>query len=283
MKLLKLEYKKIIGNKSFWVFTLLFLVLLPFLVIFIPGMAGVEFEGVEFYPFVPRSYEITWYYVTIVSSWFSFFLLNFILIYHITNEYSYRTVRQNVIDGLTRIDYLKGKLLLLLVISILATAYVFLVGLIGGMYFSSFTPPEPNVLQKMFNITVSVPGEFGQIWDGVENVFRFFIQNVATFCFAILIAFLVKRGILAVLIFYSAFIVELIIGAILKSKELGAIYEYLPLYNIGEALPFPGFKQLLLGITAPTEISWINVGIVFVYILVFLFLIKRIFFKRDIS
>lgn len=283
MKLLKLEYKKIVGNKSFWVFTLLFVVLLPLLVIFVPVMAGDEIEGVQFYPLIPRNSEVTWYAVTIVSSWFTFFLLNFVLIYHVTNEYTYRTVRQNVIDGLTRWNYIKGKVLLMLAISVLATIYVFLVGIIGGLYFSSVPQLEPNIIQKTFGVAVAETDGFGSLWDGVGNVMRFFIQTTATFSFAMLIAFLVRKGILAVLIFYSAFIIELIIGLILKGRDLGGIYDYFPLQTIGESLPLPDFKQLIMGITSPAEISWLNIIIVGGYTVLFLFLIKYLFNKRDIS
>ena len=283
MKLLKLEYKKIVGNKSFWVFTLLFVVLLPLLVIFVPVMAGDEIEGVQFYPLIPRNSEVTWYAVTIVSSWFTFFLLNFVLIYHVTNEYTYRTVRQNVIDGLTRWNYIKGKVLLMLAISVLATIYVFLVGIIGGLYFSSVPQLEPNIIQKTFGVAVAETDGFGSLWDGVENVMRFFTQTTATFSFAMLIAFLVRKGILAVLIFYSAFIIELIIGLILKGRDLGGIYDYFPLQTIGESLPLPDFKQLIMGITSPAEISWLNIIIVGGYTVLFLFLIKYLFNKRDIS
>ena len=69
MRLLKLEYNKIVGNKSFWIFTLLFLVLLPFLVFFVPSFAGGEVEGIEFYPLIPRSSEVTWYLISLISSW----------------------------------------------------------------------------------------------------------------------------------------------------------------------------------------------------------------------
>ena len=121
MRLLQIELKKLTGNKSFWVFSLIFLVFLPVIVILIPGMIGGEMNGIELYPMMPKSYETSWYYTCWVSSWFSRFILAFVLIYHVSNEYAYRTVRQNVIDGLSRNDFIKGKLMLLVFLAVLAT------------------------------------------------------------------------------------------------------------------------------------------------------------------
>lgn len=286
MKLLQIEYKKIVGNKSFKVFSIMFLVFLPMLVILVPGLIGDEFNGIEFYPLVPNNYETTWYAVSIISSWFSFFLLSFVLIYHITNEYNYRTVRQNVIDGYTRNEYILGKIYLMLALTLIATIYVFIVGLIGGIYFSSFEPKDPNFIQQMFNMSESVELEatgFGNIFDGVENVFRFFIQVLANFAFAFFVAFLAKRGILAVLIYYAAYIAEIIIGTQFRSNNAGVIYDYMPLNTISKILPFPNFKNLLAGITSPTSIDWAMVALALFFSALFIFFARMLFFKRDIT
>ena len=92
------------------------------------------------------------------------------------------------------------------------------------MYFAQL---EPNITQKTFGETVVETDGFGSLWDGVKNVLRFFIQTTATFSFAMLIAFLVRRGILAILIFYSAFIIKLILGLIFSANGFSKLYEYL--------------------------------------------------------
>ncbi|MEN9002108.1 MAG: hypothetical protein ABF242_07335, partial [Flavobacteriales bacterium] len=203
MRLLQIEYKKIVGNKSFKVFSIMFLVLLPLLAILFPIYWSVPIGTEEFYPFMPTSFESAWYSVSFISSWFCFFLLSFILIYHITNEYNYRTVRQNIIDGQTRTEYLLGKIYLMLTILFLATLYVFIIGFIGGLIFSTFEPKDPGMIQtflKTFNNGMETEVEtqdFGVITDGMFNVVRFFLQNLGAFSLAFLIGFLAKRGILA--------------------------------------------------------------------------------------
>lgn len=285
MRLLRIEFKKIVGNKSFKVFSLLFAVFLPLLVILVPAMAGDTINGIDFYPFIPNNYETTWYAVSVISSWFCFFLLSFVLIYHITNEYNYRTVRQNVIDGYTRNEYIKGKILLMLAITIIATLYVFVIGLIAGMYFSTFDPKDASQLQNFFNTGEDLDPilGFGSVLDGVENIVRFFIQVLANFGFAFLIAFLSKRGILAVLIYYAAYIAELIVGVQLKNNNAAVIYEYLPLNIISQTLPFPNFRMLLAGLASPESFDWLASGIAVLYTLLFIVLARWLFMKRDIS
>lgn len=285
MRLLKIELKKIVGNKSFKVFSLMFIIFLPLLVILVPAMAGDTINGIDFYPFIPNNYESTWYAVSVISSWFCFFLLSFVLIYHITNEYNYRTVRQNVIDGYTRNEYINGKIQLMIAITLIATIYVFIVGLVAGLYFSTFDPEESGQLQNFFNMGEEVDPivGFGSVFDGVENMFRFFVQVLANFGFAFLVAFLAKRGILAVLIYYAAYIAEMIVGIQLRGNNAGAVYDYMPLNVISQTLPFPNFRTLLAGLSNPEGINWLAVGIAIGYTLLFLFLARLLFMRRDIS
>ena len=285
MRLLNIEFKKIVGNKSFKVFSLLFLVFLPLLVILVPAMAGDTINGIDFYPFIPNNYETTWYAVSVISSWFCFFLLSFVLIYHITNEYNYRTVRQNIIDGYTRNEFIKGKIYLMLAITVIATLYVFVVGLIAGAYFSTFDPEDAGQLQNFFNTGEEIDPivGFGSLLDGVENVGRFFVQVLANFGFAFLVAFLAKRGILAVLIYYAAYIAEIIVGIQLRNNNAELIYDYLPLNVISQTLPFPNFRMLLAGLTSPDTFNWLASGIALAYTLLFIALARRLFMKRDIS
>ncbi len=288
MRLIQIEFKKIAGNKSFKVFSLMFLIFLPALAILVPLFVNFDINGEDFYPFIPADFEASWYAISFISSWFCFFLLSFVLIYHITNEYTYRTVRQNIIDGFERKDYIKGKLYLMLTILGLATLYVFLVGIVGGLIFSNYEPKDPTMIQEFFS---SLDGEdmefdnssFGHLFDGIENVFRFAIQCLGGFSLAFLLAFLVKRGILAVLIFFGYFLIEKIGGAIFHNNGMESLVEYLPTFSFMNVLPYPSLIKLLSGISSPESIDWLAIGLTLFYSLTALFLAYRLFMKRDIS
>ncbi len=288
MKLLQIEYKKIVGNKSFKVFSIMFLVFLPMIAILFPIYWSVPIGTERFYPFMPTNFEAAWYSVSFISSWFCFFLLSFILIYHITNEYNFRTVRQNIIDGQTRTEYLKGKIYLMLSILSLATIYVFIIGLIGGLIFSTFEPKDAGMIQtflKTFNgaETEIETKDFGVITDGMFNVVRFFLQNLGAFSLAFLIGFLAKRGILAILIFFGLFLSEKIGEIILDVNDFGFVKDYLPTNAFMDVLPYPNLIELLSGISSPDSMNWSAAIITIIYSALFIFLARMLFFKRDIS
>ena len=173
----------------------------------------------------------------------------------------------------------------MLAITVIATLYVFVVGLIAGAYFSTFDPEDAGQLQNFFNTGEEIDPivGFGSLLDGVENVGRFFVQVLANFGFAFLVAFLAKRGILAVLIYYAAYIAEIILGIQLKNNNAELIYDYLPLNVISQTLPFPNFRMLLAGLTSPDTFNWLASGIALSYTLLFISLARRLFMKRDIG
>ncbi|MDX1351322.1 MAG: hypothetical protein R3279_13785, partial [Putridiphycobacter sp.] len=199
-QILKTEYLKLKGNTSFKVFTIFFLVFLPIIFFTVPTFFKHGMQGLNSYPFLPRDYETTWYFTAYLASWFSLFILAFVLIFHITNEYTYKTVRQNIIDGYSRSDFFKSKLYMLLAIAIIASVYVFLVGLTASWYFQTFSVAQGfdyssiqqmggdlSALQDMFNgdSQEMVPVAFmDELWEGSLAIVSYFVQILAYLVFA---------------------------------------------------------------------------------------------------
>ena len=287
MRLLRIEWMKLKGNKSFWIFSMIFLVFLPFLVILFPSMMGGEVSGgVKMYPLMPKTAENTWYIVTLTSSYFTMFILAFILIYHIVNEFSNRTARQNVIDGFSRMQYLQGKLLLMLLLCVLATIYVFLTGLIATSYFGSIPREELTSFTEMMGGmmgTKPVIIEYGGLLEGVSMVGNYFLQILAYFSFAMFVSFLLRKGALAILVFFSSFLIEYIGREILYAYNYGGILPYLPLKSMSVILPNPKIDILVSGMSATNPATIENIVVVLIYTGVFIFGSILLFKKRDIS
>ena len=68
----------------------------------------------------PFTFPDAWQTVAFISSLF-IFLPAVIVIMFISNEYTYKTHRQNIIDGWSRTDFMVSKLIDVLVISFVAT------------------------------------------------------------------------------------------------------------------------------------------------------------------
>ncbi len=290
-KYLQIEYMKIKGNSSFKVFTLLFLILMPILIIVLPsyfkdGLFGFGME--DSYPFMPRTASSTWYYTTYIASWFSFYLLSFIIIFHITNEYAAKTVRQNIIDGYSKMDYLKSKIGMVIFMATAATVYVFLVGVVAILYFKNSQPDASVQLidfAAMFGGTsseVPVATEFGGLLDGILFVLGFYIQILAYFIVAVLVSMLLRKGALAVLLYFGLFFVSIIFSGLISMQGFENVVTYLPMNSFSALLPNFELKFLIFGLGEMETLSFENAIVSVVYIIVFVYLTKIIFYKRDV-
>src|SRR5580704_8806060 len=80
----------------------------------------------------PFSLPEAWRTVAYFSSLF-IFIPAIVIIMLITNEYGYKTNRQNIIDGWSRTNFMSGKLVDVLILSILVTLLYTVVALIIGL------------------------------------------------------------------------------------------------------------------------------------------------------
>ncbi len=300
--IIRTEYLKLKGNMSFKVFTIFFVVFLPVIIFLIPSLFPDWIYGENTYPLLPRDYETTWYFTAYIASWFSMFILSFILIFHITNEYSFKTVRQNIIDGYSRLDFLKSKLYMLLVIAIAATLYVFLVGFFAGLYFQTFEVVNVGLDLNAFNMAQmgtmegsmdalsglfsSEPEklEYGSMWVGVESILSYFVQVLGYLVLAVFIGFFLKKGAVSVIVFFSLFIVETIVHGLFSNQNMGWLSEHLPLRTFSDVLPRPDLIELITsGLESVDTLNPLKVSISIGYILLFLFLTRLVFYKRDVA
>lgn len=130
--LLKIEWMKFKHFRVAQALILGFMILLPGILMVGKNVTSIppEFGTTELFFIFPNVWNVLAY----VGSWLAFFFLGFFGVISVTSEYSNKTLRQNIITGLTRRDVFIGKLGSILGISVLATAYYILVGLGIGMW-----------------------------------------------------------------------------------------------------------------------------------------------------
>ncbi|HAK12034.1 MAG TPA: ABC transporter permease, partial [Chitinophagaceae bacterium] len=68
----------------------------------------------------PFAFPETWHSVAYFSSWFVM-IPSILVIMVITNEYTYKTHRQNIIDGMSRQEFMLGKMIDVAIIAGVAT------------------------------------------------------------------------------------------------------------------------------------------------------------------
>ena len=284
-KYLQIEYLKIKSNNSFKVFSLIFLVFLPIIVIFLPSVF--EFNmmgGGSVNPLIPKTAQSTWYFTTYTASWFSLFILSFIIIFHITNEYASKTVRQNIIDGYSKIDFLKSKFAMVLFMAIVASLYVFLVGVVAVLYFKANQPEQiSNEILEQFNVSgISTSVTFGSVFDGLIFVLAYFLQVLAYFILAVFVSFILRKGALAIIVYFGLFLLEIILVGQLSSQDLESVTPYFPLRSFSLLLPNFEWSYLFIGLEAGQSLTILNAFVALVYMALFVLITKLVFVKRDV-
>jgi len=169
----------------------------------------------------PFSFPEAWRTIAYFSSIFVF-IPAIVVIMLITNEFTYKTYRQNIIDGWSRRDFMTGKLIDVTLISLLVTCLFAIVVLIIG--FSNTTDPEASR------------------WSLAYYVALFALQTFSQLSLAFLVGLFVKRSFIALAIFSFYFIiVEPILVNVIKYKFKSESGQFLPLEISQRLLPKPAF------------------------------------------
>lgn len=275
MNLLKIEWRKVATYRTFWILSILYVVFMGLATFGVRALIleiaedlpktqtmGAKITSIPLYHFAD-----VWQNVAFIAKWFSPFLA-IILIINVGNEFEYKTLRQSVINGLSRWDVLKSKLLNIGVLSLFSTFLVFLFSLILALIDSN-----------------SLGNDLKHFWTSFEFLGGFFLQTFFYLCFALFVTILIKRSgfAIAIVVFYT-FVMENIICGIIPDRwaeSLGfSIESFLPMraiYHILEC-PFPRyiFKP------PPESLELQPILLASLYCILFIFWCNRLIHKRDI-
>jgi ABC-2 type transport system permease protein len=221
--LLVLEWKKFSTNTTTIVLTSIFALMSPFVI-----LTGKDLFKDAIAPF-PRSsafYEFptVWDYQGYVGVWLVPFILGFMLIFMISSEVSNRTMRQNIITGLTKLDYFNAKLLVLIVLATVATLIYTISSIALGMWHTE--------------------GWYWElIWDNNGAIIQYFIMSLGYLSFAMLLSLLIKRGTLTILVyFFYILMLEPIFQAIHVYYFRNETRNYYPMNVFEDLHPLPLFR-----------------------------------------
>jgi len=165
-RLLQIESIKTLNNSSFkTILGLHFFLFLMVIYVFTQiDITAPGFNTKNMYMF-PNVWEIfSW-----IASWFNLLFLGIIIIILTGNEFNFRTIRLQIINGLSRDEFMSGKLMIIFLIALWAALIVFFSGIITGMIFTK-------------GISLQL------IFDKSYLVLIYFIQAVAYMSFALMVA-----------------------------------------------------------------------------------------------
>lgn len=184
LHLLKLEWLK---QKDYILFKLLAIAYLVFLpaVLFI----GKKLDVGPNAPFNPKAqffqFPTIWGWLGYIGNWMVFFILGFMAVLMVTNEYSNRTLRQNVITGLKREEFFKSKVAFMVTVALVATLYYTLCVLVIGLVH----------LEDTFY--------FSTIIKDVDMVPRYWLMSMGYMSFGLLLGLLIKRTGIALFLYLA--------------------------------------------------------------------------------
>ena len=173
----------------------------------------------------PFSFPDTFHTTAYLSSFFTF-IPAIVVIMLITNEYMFKTHRQNIIEGWKKNTFIWGKVFGVVLISLIAVLFYVVVATVLG-----------SVATKNF--------ESAKIFLGSKYIMLFSLQVFCQLSIAFLLGLLIRKAFIAygIYIFYT-FILENILGGIfrLKSKKWGHDFgHYLPFEISDRLIPLPPF------------------------------------------
>lgn len=274
--LLSIELQKLWQNRASRVLIISYFGILSLIAL----IANIEFEifgfhirmadqGIFNFPFI-------WHFNSYVAVYFKGFLA-IIIVSMMANEYSYGTLKQNLIDGLSKKEFIASKVVTIAFFAFASTAFVYIMTLILGLRFSSYT-------------------ETAIIFRDQKYIVAYFINLMAFFSFCLFAGILVKRSAFALGFTIVWYLAEGLLYGLMRWKLFNQeiadnVKQFFPLAAISNLLinPSERFKavrsiQANMGVTSQVDYSlhWTNIAIVTVWSGLFIYASYYILKKRDL-
>jgi len=251
IRLLKIEFHKILFSRTFWIILGLYVVLIAPIAFGLenildsisfgkgrhqPPMASMLLQG-----FTVFDFPGVWHNMAYLASWFKL-LLAVIVVILVTNEYSYRTLRQNIIDGMSKWEIIWAKELVILILSVAAV-----------------------ILLIIVTVLLGIPQGDTNIFSGSGIVLAYFVSLILYLNFAyFLSSWLKKAGFVLGILFLYTIVIENVIS--LKLPE--SISRFFPMNLISNMIPNPLVK--IVGESADSDFSILNIGACAFYVILFI-------------
>ncbi len=274
LRLLNIEIHKLKHNKASKVLIVIYFALLTSIAL----IAAIKFDigpvqfhladqGIFNFPYI-------WHFNTFMAAIFKFFLL-LVIVSMMANEYSNKTLKQNLIDGLSKKEFVLSKFYTVILLALISTLFVFITSIILGYSYSDFN-------------------EFSIVTTDLEYLFAFFVKLVGFFSFGLFLGILVKRSAFAV----GAMLVWVMIEGFAKGMlywkfrpNVDDVMQFFPMEAMANLIkePFTRLsavktvaKQVGEDLSKDFSVQPLDILIVAVWTTIFIYFSYRLLKKRDL-
>ncbi|MFC5196112.1 ABC transporter permease [Bizionia hallyeonensis] len=219
------------------------------------------------------NFPLIWHITTFFASYFKLFFA-IVVVSMIGNEYSNKTIKQNLIDGLSKKEFILSKFYTIVFFSLFATVLIAVASFLIGMYYSSYT-------------------EASIIFRETEFLLAYFVKLVGFFTLCLFFAMLLRRSAFALAFLFVLYIVEWLVywGAYEvfgNSETAFKVKGFLPLESMYKLIDQPIQRIMITKFPEKADLAydyavhWYEVAIVLVWTAIFVFLSLRLLKKRDL-
>lgn len=279
LRLLKIEWNKIYYYKTARVFTILYFVMLlimgGILAVIKPDVGGIKLNLAKLGMF---EFPVIWQNLTYLFAIAKIFLA-VIIITNVTNEYTNGTLKQNLIDGLGKNEFLISKITTNAIFAVFSTLFVLVIIFVLGQF---VFPGEGSFFNGMEYLLVYCLKLF--LFFSICLFFSFFLKKSAFALLGVVVWWMIEKGL---------GLVEFLYKAMVKKWDFEKVdpngfwlTEYLPLNTSANLIKLPNFNPLNFQKGEPVfmlvdvDYSYIITGVA--YLLLFTFLSFRLLKKRDL-
>lgn len=227
-RLLAIELQKIWLNRASRILTLTYFGILSLIAL----IASIEFDLGPFHFDASEQGIFNFPYIWHLNSYIGALpkiFLALVIVSMMANEYTYGTLKQNLIDGMSKKEFVLSKFLTVLVFSGLSTVFIFVISLLLGLLYSTYD-------------------EVGIIFSEMDYLLAFFVKLTGFFSFCLFLGVLIKRSAFAIGFLFVWYLIEnigfLIFGKLIVNDfELArSIFRYMPLEAMSGVLIEPFTK-----------------------------------------
>lgn len=276
IRLLQIEFHKLWNNRSSKILISAYFIILTFIALIAAikfDIGPIEFhladQGIFNFPYI-------WHFNAYIAIWFKLFLA-IVIVSMMANEYSNRTLKQNLIDGLSKKEFILSKFYTVVVFALVSTLFIFIISLILGLIYSDYN-------------------EFSIIFSDLEYILAYFIRLVAFFSFCLFLGILIKRSAFALGFLGLWAILEWIMFGLLGWKVVSwetaqQIKNFFPLESMHNLIIEP-FSRLgavkavanQVGETLKNDhsVHWYSILIAIAWTAIFIYASYRLLKRRDL-
>ncbi len=229
--LLQLEWKKLRHYRLFMILIAIYMIALP--AMFLSG-ASMGFNEIAGGPKGLYIFPAVWKYLGYLGNWMTFFCFGFLGVSLVTMEFANKTLRQNIITGMSRKSFFLGKIYIMVVISAFAALYYLVIGLIFGFVNTDYVMTS-------------------RVMEGFMILPRYFLMCFAYMIVAFTLGLLIRRSGIALFIFFTYSIMGEQILRYFVHHKISSLFNngngfndamnYYPINAIEDLVPLPMPKE----------------------------------------